>query len=240
MKNPWECWDSNPGLLGEKRERYLCAMPPHLIHSHPSVTKKFQDTLPEDKRGPLHGLPISLKVSYFAFWCQHRIMRLALFDKKECSQVASDRKFNKSKDKVVHRWRNTVTHLGWNPDISSKYARPIFNRSTSTSKGWKRQSAFQATWESLLSPTLELSWSSSNLEQSHFAGQTCRKLIALTSALTQFLGSPWTPETWPEVQVGPVEERLPSLRLEAPSWDSVNLSFFLLGLSVLLDSQWVS
>ena len=28
MKNPWERWDSNPGMLGEESERYLCAMPP--------------------------------------------------------------------------------------------------------------------------------------------------------------------------------------------------------------------
>ena len=26
-KNSWECWESNPGLLGEKRKGYLCAMP---------------------------------------------------------------------------------------------------------------------------------------------------------------------------------------------------------------------
>ena len=26
--NVWEHRDLNPGLLGEKRERYLCAMPP--------------------------------------------------------------------------------------------------------------------------------------------------------------------------------------------------------------------
>ena len=25
----WECWESNPDRLGEKRKRYLCAMPPH-------------------------------------------------------------------------------------------------------------------------------------------------------------------------------------------------------------------
>ena len=28
MKNPWERWDSNPGMLVEESERYLCAMPP--------------------------------------------------------------------------------------------------------------------------------------------------------------------------------------------------------------------
>ena len=26
-KEKWQSWDSNPGLLGEKRERYLCAEP---------------------------------------------------------------------------------------------------------------------------------------------------------------------------------------------------------------------
>ena len=28
LENYWECRESNPGLLGEKRQCYLCAMPP--------------------------------------------------------------------------------------------------------------------------------------------------------------------------------------------------------------------
>ena len=28
MKKSWQSWDSNPGQLGEKRKRYLCAMLP--------------------------------------------------------------------------------------------------------------------------------------------------------------------------------------------------------------------
>ena len=32
LKIPWERWESNPGLLGEKRKRYLCAMPPPGYH----------------------------------------------------------------------------------------------------------------------------------------------------------------------------------------------------------------
>ena len=33
MKISWERWESNLGLLGEKRERYLCAMLPPLNFS---------------------------------------------------------------------------------------------------------------------------------------------------------------------------------------------------------------
>ena len=31
-RNGGASWDLNPGLLGEKRERYLCAMPPPNFH----------------------------------------------------------------------------------------------------------------------------------------------------------------------------------------------------------------
>ena len=31
QKISWECRESNPGLLGEKRKRYLCAMPPPIV-----------------------------------------------------------------------------------------------------------------------------------------------------------------------------------------------------------------
>ena len=38
MKIPWELWELNPGLLGEKRECYLCAMqPPSPISSNFSL-----------------------------------------------------------------------------------------------------------------------------------------------------------------------------------------------------------
>ena len=39
MKIPWKRWESNPGLLGEERERYLCAMlPPEFFLLRPCRT----------------------------------------------------------------------------------------------------------------------------------------------------------------------------------------------------------
>ena len=40
-KNSWECWGSNPGLLGEKQEFYLFAKQPHKLNRILALTWSF-------------------------------------------------------------------------------------------------------------------------------------------------------------------------------------------------------